>query len=169
VTFNETASYPRDVIKCACDKEIEENIFVDEGLQGIDGDEDELSLLSTSSPEPVSAFTLEVKTPQATTSFTVDMEASWVEGEAIYEPRAPSHIQKAHRSQQIIGNLNKRVTCSSTSVHLACFTNTLFIALFKPRDVRYALSDSSWINIMHEGLENFERNQVWILVDPQEM
>jgi hypothetical protein len=92
VTFNETASYPRDVIKCACDKEIEENVFVDEGLQGIDGDEDEPLLLSTSSLESVSAFTLEVEAPQATTSSTADMEASWVEGEAVSEPRALSHI-----------------------------------------------------------------------------
>jgi hypothetical protein len=50
--------------------------------------------------------------------------------------------------------------------HLSCFTNTLFIALFKPRDIGHALSDSSWVNAMHEELENFERNQVWILVEP---
>jgi hypothetical protein len=50
--------------------------------------------------------------------------------------------------------------------HLSCFTNTLFIALFKPRDIGHALSDSSWVNTMHEELENFERNQVWILVEP---
>jgi hypothetical protein len=43
--------------------------------------------------------------------------------------------------------------------------NTLFIALFEPRDVRHALSDSSWVNDMHEELENFERNQGWTLVD----
>jgi hypothetical protein len=44
--------------------------------------------------------------------------------------------------------------------------NTLFVALFEPRDVGHALSDSSWVNVMHEKLENFERNQVWTLVDP---
>jgi hypothetical protein len=30
VTFNETAPYPHEVFECACDKEIEVNIFVDE-------------------------------------------------------------------------------------------------------------------------------------------
>jgi hypothetical protein len=30
VTFDETAPYPRDVFECACDKEMEESIFVDE-------------------------------------------------------------------------------------------------------------------------------------------
>jgi hypothetical protein len=32
VTFDETAPCPRDVFECAGDKEIEESIFVDEGL-----------------------------------------------------------------------------------------------------------------------------------------
>jgi thiosulfate reductase cytochrome b subunit len=74
--------------------------------------------------------------------------------------RAPSHIQKAHPPQQIVGNLNERVTCYSRSTHLSYFSNTLFVALFEPRDVGHALSDLSWANAMHEELENFERNQV---------
>jgi hypothetical protein len=52
------------------------------------------------------------------------------------------------------------------SAHLSYFTNILFVALFEPRDIGHALSNSSWVNVMHEELENFERNQVWILVDP---
>jgi hypothetical protein len=48
--------------------------------------------------------------------------------------------------------------CSSLLFH--SFINTLFVALFKPRDVGYTFSDSSWVNAMHEKLENFERNQV---------
>jgi hypothetical protein len=52
------------------------------------------------------------------------------------------------------------VTRSSWSAHLSCFTNTLFVVLFEPRDVGHTLSDSSWVNVMHEELENFERNQV---------
>jgi hypothetical protein len=58
--------------------------------------------------------------------------------------RSPSHIQKAHPPQQIIDNLNKRITWSSRSAYLSCFTDTLFVALLEPRDVGYALSDSSW-------------------------
>jgi hypothetical protein len=52
------------------------------------------------------------------------------------------------------------VTHSSWSSHLSYFTNTLFVVLFEPRDVGHTLSDSSWVNAMHEELENFERNQV---------
>jgi hypothetical protein len=59
VTFDETAPYPRGVFECAGDKEMEVSIFVDEGLQGVDGDEDEPLLPSTSSPELVPASTLE--------------------------------------------------------------------------------------------------------------
>jgi hypothetical protein len=89
-----------------------------------------------------------------------------VGGKIISESSAPSHVQKAHPPQQIIGNLNERVTRSSRSAHLSCFTNTLFVALSEPQDVAHALSDSSWVNVMHEELENFERNQVWTLVEP---
>jgi hypothetical protein len=166
VTFDETAPCPRGVFECAGDKKMEEDIFVDEGLQGINGDEDEPLLLSISSPKLVPASTLEAKAPQATTSSTAAVEASRVEGEIISEPGAPSHSQKVHPPQQIIGNLNERVTRFSRLAHLSYFLNTLFVALFEPRDVGHALSDSSWVNVMHEELENFERKQLWTLVDP---
>jgi hypothetical protein len=99
VSFDEITPCPHGVLECAGDKEIEEIIFIDEGLQGIDGDKDEPLLSSTSSPEAVSASTLEAEAPQATTSFTVAVEASWVEGEIISKPGAPSHIQKVHPPQ----------------------------------------------------------------------
>jgi hypothetical protein len=70
VTFDETAVCPRDVFECAGEKEMEEIIFIDEELQGFDGDEDELLLPSTSSPELIPASTLEAEAPQATTFST---------------------------------------------------------------------------------------------------
>jgi hypothetical protein len=99
VTFDETAPCPHGVFECAGDKEMEESIFVDEGLQGVGSDRDEPLLPSISSPEPVPASTLEVEAPQATTSFTAAAEASRVEGEIISELGAPSHIQKTHPPQ----------------------------------------------------------------------
>jgi hypothetical protein len=80
VAIDETAPCPHDVVQCASDKEMEESIFVEEGLQGIDGDEDEPLLPSTSSPEHVHASTLEVEAPHATTSSTAAVEASRVGG-----------------------------------------------------------------------------------------
>jgi hypothetical protein len=60
VTFDETAPCPHDVFECAGDKEMEESIFVDEGLQDVNGDEDDPLLPSASSPELISTSTLEV-------------------------------------------------------------------------------------------------------------
>jgi hypothetical protein len=159
-TFDKAAPCPRDIFECAGDKEIDESIFVYEELQSFDCDEDKSLLPSTSSPGVVPASTFKVEVRQATTSFTAAVEVSQVEGEIISDQGAPSHIQKAHPPQQIIDNLNERVTQFLRSVHLSCFTNTLFVTLFEPRDVGHALSNSSWVNVMHEKLENFERNQV---------
>jgi hypothetical protein len=63
MTFDETSPCTRDVFECVGDKEMEENIFVDEGLQGVDGDEDDPLLPSTSSPELVPASTFEAEAP----------------------------------------------------------------------------------------------------------
>jgi hypothetical protein len=150
VSFDETAHCPHDIFECEGDKKMEEIIFVNEELQVFIHDEDEPLLPSTSSPELVPASTLEAEDPQATTSSTVAVEASRVDGEILSEQGAPSHVQKAHPPQQIIANLNERVTQSSRLAHLSCFTNTLFDALFERRDVGHTLSDSSWVNAMHE-------------------
>jgi hypothetical protein len=99
LTFGETAPCSHGVFECAGDKEMEESIFIYEGLQGVDGDEDESLLLSASSPEPVPTFTLKAEAPQATTSSTAAVEALRVKGEIVSKPRARSHIQKAYPPQ----------------------------------------------------------------------
>jgi hypothetical protein len=96
MTFDETAPCPRDVFECAGDKKMEESIFIDEGLHGVDDDEDDPLHTSTSSPEPVPASTLEAEASQATTSSTAVVETSRVDREIIFELGAPSYIQKAH-------------------------------------------------------------------------
>jgi hypothetical protein len=129
VTFNKIAPCPRDIFECAGDMEMEERMFVDEELQSFNRDNDEPLLPSTSSPELVPASTLEADALPATTSSTTAVEASQVEGEIISDQGAPSHIQKAHPPQQIIGNLNERVTRSSRLAHLSCF-QTLSLLLY---------------------------------------
>jgi hypothetical protein len=166
VTFDETATCPHDVFEYVGDKKIEESIFIDEKLQGFDCDKDKPLLPSTSSSELVPASTLEAEAPHAATSSTAAVEVSRIEGEIISDQGAPSHIQKTYLPQQIIGNLNERITQPSRSAHISCFISTLFVALFEHQNVGHALSDSIWVNAMHEELENFERNQVWTLVEP---
>jgi hypothetical protein len=78
VTFDETA-HPRDVFECAGDKEMEESIFINEELQGFNGDEDEPLHPSMTSPELVPSSTLEAEAPQATISSIAAVEASRVE------------------------------------------------------------------------------------------
>jgi hypothetical protein len=41
-----------------------------------------------------------------------------------------------------------------------------FVALFEPRDIGHTLSDSCWVNAIHEELVNFEKNHVWTVVEP---
>jgi hypothetical protein len=44
------------------------------------------------------------------------------------------------------------------------FAHSTFVPSVEPRDVGQALCDPNWVNAMHEELENFERNQVSVLV-----
>src|SRR5207244_13345934 len=41
-----------------------------------------------------------------------------------------------------------------------------YVAYLGNRHVAYALYDPNWVKAMHEELENFERNRVWVLVEP---
>jgi hypothetical protein len=75
VTFNESAPCSHDVFECANDKEMEDNIFIDEEVHGFDGDKDDPLHPFTSSPEHVLASTLEAEAPQSITSSTAAVEA----------------------------------------------------------------------------------------------
>jgi hypothetical protein len=80
-----------------------ENIFVDEGLHGIDGDEDEPLLPSTSSLESVPASTLEAEPPQATTSSTLAVEVSRVEGRSSLSRELPLTFRRhIHLSRSLV-------------------------------------------------------------------
>jgi hypothetical protein len=69
VTFSKIAPCPHDVFESAGDKEMEESIFVDEDLQGFEGDEDEhITPVSTSSSGLAPSYTLEADAPQGATS-----------------------------------------------------------------------------------------------------
>jgi hypothetical protein len=76
VTFDETVLYSRDVFECIGDKKMEESIFIDEGQHGVDGDEDDPLLSSTSSLKHVPASILKAEALQATTSSIAAVEVS---------------------------------------------------------------------------------------------
>jgi hypothetical protein len=70
-----------------------------------------------------------------------------------------------HPASRIIGDLNERNTRSKVRNNYH-FAHAAFVATFEPKDIGHALSNHNWVNSRHEELENFERNQVWELVDP---
>jgi hypothetical protein len=74
-------------------------------------------------------------------------------------------VQVDHPASRIIGDINERTTRSRVRNN-SHFSHASFVATFEPEDIGHALSDHNWFNSMHEELENFERNQVWVLVDP---
>jgi hypothetical protein len=88
-----------------------------------------------------------------------------VEGEVTSSREAPQHIQHRHPPQTMIGDIDQRVTWSR-SYHISHFAHSALVASFEPRDVGHTLSNSDWVNAMHEELENFEQNYVWVLVPP---
>ncbi|WVZ76283.1 LOW QUALITY PROTEIN: hypothetical protein U9M48_024270 [Paspalum notatum var. saurae] len=86
-------------------------------------------------------------------------------GEVTSEIVPSRQVQRDHPPYRMIGDIHQRVTRSSVA-SLAFFSHSAYVATFEPRDVSHALSDSNWVNAMHEELENFERNHVWDLVEP---
>jgi hypothetical protein len=69
-----------------------------------------------------------------------------------------------HPTLRIIGDMNERTTRSRVR-NTSHFAHATFVANFEPKDIGHTLLDHNWVNLMHEELENFERNQVWVLVD----
>jgi hypothetical protein len=70
-----------------------------------------------------------------------------------------------HPASIIISDMNECTTRSRVQNNCH-FSHAAFVATFEPKYIRHALSDHNWVNSMHEELENFERSQVWVLIDP---
>jgi hypothetical protein len=87
------------------------------------------------------------------------------EGEVVSRGEALRRVQVDHPPSRIIGNINERMTRSRFR-NASHFAHSAFVATFEPKDIGHTLSDPNWVNAMHDELENFERNQVWELVEP---
>jgi hypothetical protein len=54
----------------------------------------------------------------------------------------------------------------STQSQLARFRNhQAYISMIEPNKVFQAVEDLDWLDAMHEELNNFMRNKVWVLVE----
>jgi hypothetical protein len=87
------------------------------------------------------------------------------EGGVVSKKEAPRRVQVNHLPSRIISDINER-TKRSRSRNASHFAHSAFVATFEPKDIGHAQSDPNWMNTTHEELENFERNQVWELVEP---
>jgi hypothetical protein len=81
-----------------------------------------------------------------------------VEGEVTSSRIAPRHVQHNHPPQQMIGEINERVT-RSRYYGMSHFADSTYVATFEPRDIRHALSDPNWVNAMHEELDNLRESR----------
>ena len=61
-----------------------------------------------------------------------------VEEEATSTREAPRHIQRRHPPQQMLGDLNERVTRSKVT-SIAGFAHSAFVASFEPKDIGHVL------------------------------
>jgi hypothetical protein len=83
--------------------------------------------------------------------------------QAIDHLRLEQIIQRDHPADNILGSLWKGVMTHS---HLANFCQYFsFVFSIEPTKVAKALEDEDWVMTIQEELNNFERNQVWTLVE----
>jgi transposase InsO family protein len=146
VTFDETQPRSQLVFECVGDDELGEEIFQEEECEHED---DEYGGVVPAAEHV------------HTTSTTVVVLLRGVASRR--EP--PRRVQVDHPASRIISDMNKRTTRSRVRNN-SHFAHAAFVATFEPNDIGHALSDHNWVNSMHEELENFERNQVWELVNP---
>ena len=94
----------------------------------------------------------------------IEDEEPLVESTPLVDPSLP-HVWKeipSHPHDQIIGEINKEI---QTSWQLQRMANIAFISRIEPKNISEACDDEFWLLAMAEELNQFERNDVWDLVD----
>jgi hypothetical protein len=163
VTIDETQPRSLTVLECAGDDELGEKIFQEEEHEH--GDDEDGGALPPAESVPTTSTTVMDGPSPTPMMINQDRGEATVEGEVASNREPPRRVQVDHPTSRIISNMNERTTRSRVRNN-SHFANAAFVATFEPKDIGHALSDHNWVNSMHEKLENFERNQVWELVDP---
>ena len=71
---------------------------------------------------------------------------------------------KNHSDSNIIGSLDEGLRLRKGNILLANHvTYHCYLAQFEPKGVEEALQDENWVELMHEELNQFVRNDVWEL------
>ena len=70
-----------------------------------------------------------------------------------------TNVARDHPLDTIIGDISRGV---QTRSRLASFCEHFsFVSSIEPKKIDETLKDVDWVNVMHEELNNFIRNQVW--------
>ena len=70
---------------------------------------------------------------------------------------------RSHTQDLIIGDAHAPVRTRAATANESLYCS--FLSQTEPKDIEEALDDPSWMEAMHEELNQFERNEVWKLVD----
>jgi hypothetical protein len=166
VTFDKTQPCNSSVFECVDDDEVGKKIFDDKEDDAREDGGDDGEALATHVPSTSTTMTTVHDGPSPTppTIQQDQVEATAVGGGCL-QVRGMRRVQVDHPPSRIIGDINERTT-QSRSKNASHFAHSTFVATFEPKDIGHALSDPNWVNAMYEELENFEKKQVWELVEP---
>ena len=96
---------------------------------------------------------------------SIDIPTS-LDSESHEEKRLSSRVKLNHPPEVIVGNMNdltlrKQIVdkCVANFVFYSCYLSQV-----EPTKVKEALQDESWVEVMHDELLQFQRNDVWTLV-----
>ncbi|WVZ80785.1 hypothetical protein U9M48_028236 [Paspalum notatum var. saurae] len=161
VFFDETMPCTTPAFELSGDDEEGTPIFEDE--EGADDVGDAGATAPAAAPAPSATSSDDEGGPLPTTFSSLPRQQAQAEagpakdaGEVTSEIVPPWQVQRDHPPHRMIGDIHQRVTRSSVA-SLAFFYHATYVATFEPRDVAHALSDSKWVNAMHE-----EETMSWI-------
>ena len=77
----------------------------------------------------------------------------------------PSCIQRDHPIENVIGKLGDGVKTRSQSEDVNTCLYSCFISQIERKNVEMALNEPSWVDAMHDEINQFERLGVWKLVE----
>jgi hypothetical protein len=167
VTFNETQPWTSSVFECAGEDEVGKKIFEDEEDDAGENDGDDGEAPTTHVPS-TSTTTTTVQDGPSPTPLTIqqDQVEAAAEGEVVSRREALRHVQVDHPLHPQESSATSMSIRHGRGLEMLLTLLIQLLLLLLNRDIGHALSDPNWVNTMHEELENFERNQVWELVEP---
>src|SRR5438128_7545709 len=91
------------------------------------------------------------------------MKLQFNDNNSFPHPRVHQSVQRDHPIDNILGSIRREVTTHSRLANFYEFYS--FVSSLEPLRVEQALEDPDWVIVMQEELNNFTRNEVWLLVE----